>query len=206
MCVVLPFFRKVLLDGGEMSRNTYFSPLEIALTSVMCALWAILNFTLGPLSFRLLGLPIIHDFAAFFTLLLATWATGKPGTASLVGIIGTVIVLSVGGPLPNVGFAASAVLFDAMMSITHHKIYGKALNMIAATLTTIVSAYFAGVLIGIFLMSKQLDLATLYFAATIWGGWHMAGGVVSVAITLPIIGILEKANVGKIRGDKEKGN
>jgi len=185
-----------------MSRNTHFPAVDIALTSVLCALWAILNLTLGPLSFRLLGLPIFHDFAAFFTLLLVTWVTGRFGTASLVGIIGSVIVLLVGGPLPNIGFAASAILFDLAMSANHHKLHVRAYDMIVATLATLVSAYFAGVIIGVFLMNSPLDLTTLRTALTIWGGWHLLGGIISILITLPIIGILEKANVRKIKGDR----
>lgn len=185
-----------------MSHNTHFPPADIALTSVLCALWAILNLTLGPLSFRLFRLPIFHDFAAFFTLLLVTWVTGKFGTASLVGIIGSIIVLLVGGPLPNVGFAASAILFDLAMSASHHKLHVAAYDMIVATLATLVSAYFAGVIIGVFLMNSPLDLETLYTALTVWGGWHLVGGIISLAITLPVIGILEKANVRKIKGDR----
>jgi len=160
-----------------------------------------LNSTLGPLSFRLLGLPVFHDFAAFFTLLLVAWVTGKFGTASLVGLIGSVIVLLVGGPLPNIGFAASAILFDLAMSANHHRLHVKAYNMIVAALATLVSAYFAGVIIGVFLMNRPLDLTTLHTALTLWGGWHLVGGIMSILIALPIIGILEKANVGKIKRD-----
>lgn len=183
-----------------MSHNTHLPPADIALTSVLCALWTILNFTLGPLSFRLFGLPIFHDFAAFFTLLLVIWVTGRSGTASLVGTVGSIIVLLVGGPLPNIGFAAAAILFDVAMSGSRHKLHVRAYDMIVATFATLVSAYFAGVIIGVFLMNNPLNLETLHTALTIWGGWHLVGGILSVTVTLPIIGILEKANVRKIKG------
>ena len=112
-----------------MNGKTYFTTIDIALASVFCALWVVLTSTLGRLSFQLLGLPVLHDFAAFFTLLLVTWITGKFGTASLVGLIGSILVLLAGGPLPVVGFAASAIVFDLLMSANHHKIYPKVYSM-----------------------------------------------------------------------------
>lgn len=178
-----------------MSDKTLFSTADIALASVFCALWVVLNLTLGPLSFRLLGLPILHDFAVFFTLLLVVWATGKFGTASFVGVVGSLIVLLAGGPLPVVGFAVSSILFDVLMSANHHKLTTRQYNMVIAALATMVSAYFAGVFIGVFVVNGAFD-----WALTFWGGWHLVGGIISVAITLPIIGVLEKANVRRMKG------
>jgi hypothetical protein len=37
---------------------------------------------------------------------------------------------------------------------------------------------------------------------TIWGGWHMVGGILTIVITLPIIAALEKANIRKIKNSK----
>jgi hypothetical protein len=71
-----------------MNKKTRFTAVDIALVSIFCALYVVLNITLGSLSFRLLGLPVLHDFAVFFTLLLVIWVTGRFGTASLVSIIG----------------------------------------------------------------------------------------------------------------------
>jgi len=49
------------------------------------------------------------------------------------------------------------------------------------------------------LMGMSLDMATLQWALTFWGGWHLIGGIVTVAITLPVIGVLEKANIRRIK-------
>lgn len=182
-----------------MSSQTYFKALDITLISVFCALWPTLNLTLGPLGFAWLRLPIFCDFAAFFTLLLVSWATGKFGTASVVGIIGSTIVLLIRASPHIIGFAASAIVFDILMSANHHKLHAKAYNMVVAALVTAVSAYFAGVVIGIFFMNKPLDWATLEWALTFWGGWHLVGGIMSIAVTMPILGILEKANVRRIK-------
>jgi len=182
-----------------MIDKAHFTTVDIALISVFCALWVALNLTLGPLGFAWFGLPIFCDFAVFFTLLLATWATGKFGTASLVSIIGSIIILLIRPSPHTIGFVASAILFDTLMLANHHKLYAKAYNMTIAAFVTMVSAYFAGVIIGTFFTNKPPDWATLELALTTWGGLHLMGGIISIVITLPIIGILEKANVRKIK-------
>jgi NADH:ubiquinone oxidoreductase subunit 5 (subunit L)/multisubunit Na+/H+ antiporter MnhA subunit len=123
--------------------------------------------------------------------------TGRFGTSLLVGIIGSVVAILLGGPPVILGFAASAVIFDLLMSANHHKIRIATYNLTIAAIATMVSAYFAGVLIGVFFTPNQ----TLQWALTTWGGFHVVGGIITVAITLPIILALEKANVRKIKGD-----
>ncbi|MGQ9743177.1 MAG: hypothetical protein ACUVQW_01035, partial [Candidatus Bathycorpusculaceae bacterium] len=75
-----------------------------------------------------------------------------------------------------------------------HKIQLKAYSLVIATLTTLISAYFAGAVIGIAFMNRPAD-----WALTFWGGWHAAGGIISIVIAFPVIGVLEKANVRKIK-------
>jgi len=183
---------------GEMNGKTYFHPVDIALIGVFCALWAILSLTLGRLSFALLRLPVLHDFAAFFTLILVAWATRKFGTAALVGIIGSIMVLLVGGPFVNMGFAASAIVFDTLLLANRHRLNSSVYSIVISVLATLVSAYLAGVLIGVFLMNSPLEWATVNWALIYWGPWHLVGGIISIAIGFPIIGILEAANVRKI--------
>ena len=181
-----------------MSSRTYLTTVDIALTGVFCALWIVLNLTLGPLSFRLFGLPILHDFGVFFTLLLVAWVTGRFGTSLLVGIIGSMVAILLGGPpIPILGFAASAVVFDVLMSANHHKVRLAMYSLTVSVIATILSAYFAGVLVGVFFMGNGLE-----WALTVWGGWHAVGGVVSIALTLPIIVSLEKASVRDVKGER----
>jgi hypothetical protein len=52
------------------------------------------------------------------------------------------------------------------------------------------------VVIGLFFMGMGLQLALVF-----WGVWHAIGGVLAVVITFPVIALLEKANVRKIKGD-----
>ena len=171
-----------------------FGPADVALTGVFCAVWAVLNRTLGPFSVAVLGVPVLHDFAVFFTLLVAVWATGKAGVASLVGVIGSLLALALGMPLVVLGFTAGAFVFDAVLIVSHHKIALNIGSIAVAIVATLASAYFAGVLIGLFILSMPV-----FWVLSVWAVWHLVGGIFTVAVTLPVIGMLEKANVRVIR-------
>jgi hypothetical protein len=179
-----------------MTNNIHFATIDVALTGMFCALWVVLNLTLGPLSFALLADPILHDFGVFFTLLFVVWITGRAGTSSVTGIIGAPVAMLISGMPLMIGFAPSAVLFDLLMTANHHKIRMKAYSLTVTAIATILCAYIAGVVIGVFFTPGQ----TLQWALTFWGGWHLVGGVLTVVVTFPIILALEKANVRKIIG------
>jgi len=183
---------------NEMSNKARLTPQDTALTGIFCALWVVLNLTLGPLSFQLLGLPILHDFGVFSTLLLTAWVTERFGTSSIVGIIGSILAIFLGGQPLIICFAASAVIFDLLLFANQHRIRIAIYSLTIAAVATTVSAYFAGVLIGVLFTTNQ----TLQWALTFWGGWHLVGGIMTVAITFPIILSLERANVRKIKGGR----
>jgi hypothetical protein len=178
------------------TKKTRFTTMNIALISIFSALWIALNLTVAPLGFRLLGLPIIHSVIIFLTLLLVVWATGQFGAASSVGIIGSIIVLLAGGPLPVLGFAAASIIFDVMLVANHHRLNMKPYSLAIALLATVVCSYFAGVVNGIFFIPNM----GLAFAVTVWGSWTIVGGIIGFAMALPIIGALERANVKKVKG------
>lgn len=180
---------------GTQTKKTRFTTMNIALISIFSALWIVLNFTVAPFGFQLLRLPIIHGVIIFLTLLLVVWATGQYGAASSVGIIGSIIVLLAGGPLPVLGFAAASILFDVILVANHHKLNMKPYSLAIAALATIICAYFAGVLNGIFILNQAL-----VFAVTVWGSWTIVGGIIGFAMALPIIGALERAHVKKVKG------
>jgi len=170
-------------------------PVDIATIAIFSAMWAILNITVGPLGFTLFHLPIFCDFSVYFTLLLATWASGKTGIPSMVGIIGAIIVLAMRpASTQMIGFLASAIIFDALMMLCKHEVNLKPYNIFVATAATLTSAYFAGVMIGTVFMERSLD-----WALTFWGVWHLIGGIISLIIALPVIGVLEKAKVKGVK-------
>jgi hypothetical protein len=182
-------------------KRAWFTTVDVALIVVFSALWAALNLTIGKLGFTLFRLPIFCDFAVFFTLLLTVWMVGKFGAASIVGIIGAIIVSFLAPSAHLIGFSASSILFDVLMLVNKHRLRLKIRDLWVAASVTVISAYFAGVVIGIFFMGRPLDEATLQWALTIWGGWHLVGGIIGAVIALPIIGVLEGANVRRIKGD-----
>jgi hypothetical protein len=79
------------------------------------------------------------------------------------------------------------------------KIRNSIYSLTTAAIATILSAYVAGVLIGVLITPNS----GLQWALTFWGGWHVVGGIFTLAVTLPIIVTLEKANVRKIKGDRD---
>lgn len=165
--------------------------VDIATIVVFSAIWAVLNLTVGPLGFTLFRLPIFCDFAVYFTLLLATWTSGRAGVPSAVGLVGALIVLAVRpGSTQMIGFLASAILFDVLMSLCKHKIVFRPYNITVAAIATMISAYFAGVVIGTVFMSRSLE-----WALTFWGVWHLIGGVISLIVAVPVVGVLERAKV-----------
>jgi hypothetical protein len=179
-----------------MVKKPYLTAADAAITGLFCTLWIALNVTLGPLSFSLTGLPILHDFAVFFALLLVTWMTGRFGTSSMTGIIGAPLSMLVSGIPVMIGFAPSAVIFDLVMIANHHKIRISWYSLTVAAIATVISAYIAGLLIGLIFLGYGL-----LFAATFWAGLNATGGIMTVAITFPLIVALEKADVRKIKGD-----
>ncbi len=177
-----------------MGEIVHLTGKDIALTGMFSALFVVLNLTLGPLSFRLVSLPVLHDIGVFLTLLLTTWVTRKFGPSLVVGIVGSVIAILAGGPIIIVGFAISAVLFDLLMSACRHNIQLSKFSLGVTISVTLISAYFAGAIIGIFFMGNGI-----VWAISVWGGWHLVGGILALCVTLPIIVGLEKSGVRKLR-------
>ncbi|MBS7615680.1 hypothetical protein KEJ45_00560 [Candidatus Bathyarchaeota archaeon] len=173
----------------------HFKPLDIASIAIFSAIWAVLNLTLGRLGFTLFQLPIFCDLSVYLSLLLATWVSGKTGTPSAVGVIGAMIVLTIQpSSTQMIGFLTSAIIFDALMIFCKHRISIKPYNMAVATIATMISAYFAGVVIGTVFMGRSLE-----WALTFWGVWHLIGGIIGLIIAIPVIGALEKAKAKEVK-------
>ena len=170
---------------------------NVALISIFSALWVALNLTVAPLGFALLHLPVIHSIIIFVMLILVVWATGQYGAASLVSIIGSVIVVFANPSVaPVLGFVPAALIFDLILLVNHHRVNKKPINIGVAVLASILCAYVAALVNGLLI----LNLAWM-FTLTIWAGWNILGALIGAAIILPIIAALEKANVRKIKAE-----
>jgi len=170
--------------------------VDIALISVLSAMWIVLHIYFGPIGFQMFHLPIFCDISAFVTLIIAIWIIGKFGGASTIGIIGSLIVMGIRAKPFQLGFLASAIIFDILCLIIQHKPLKGIGNVLGLSVITVTSAYIAGIIIGTVFMAGDI-----WWALTFWGGWHAVGGLLSVIIALPIIGSLEKAGVRRLKGE-----
>lgn len=168
----------------------------IAFIGIFSGLWAALNLTIGPLGFTLFRLPIFCDVASYFPLLVTVWFLGKYGSATGVGIIGSLVTFFLRpGSTQMIGFAVSAVLFDLLMLFLKHNISFNIRNVLGVSIITLVSAYIAGFVIGAFIM-----MGGVVWALTVWAPLHAAGGFLSIIISYPILVALEKSGVKKFVG------
>ncbi|MGB9778825.1 MAG: hypothetical protein ACPLW8_05415 [Candidatus Bathyarchaeales archaeon] len=173
-----------------------FKTVDVALVGFLSAMWVVLHLYFGPIGFQLFHLPIFCDISAFLTLIIAIWIIGKFGGASAIEIIGSLIVLGIRAAPFQLGFLVSAIILDILCLAIRHKPLKGTRNVLALSFFTMISAYIAGVIIGVFFMAGGI-----YWALTFWAGWHMIGGLLSVIIASPIIGALEKAGVRALKGE-----
>lgn len=180
---------------AQTTKNRF--SVNIAYISIFSALWVILNLTIAPLGFALLHLPVIHSLIIFFMLMLVVWVSGQIGVASAVSVIGSVIVVLVNpSVLPVLGFIPAAVLFDLLLLVNHHKVSLKAVALAIVILASVVCAYVAAVVNGFLILS--LDAT---FTLTVWAAWNVLGALIGVAIALPIIAALERAQVKRVKAE-----
>lgn len=168
----------------------------IAFIGIFSGVWAALNLTIGPLGFTLFRLPILCDVASYFPLLVTVWFLGRYGSATSVGIIGSLVTIFLRpGATQMIGFAVSAIIFDLLMFSLKHNIGFNIRNVLGVSIITLISAYMAGFVIGAFIM-----MGGVVWALTVWGPMHAAGGLLSIIVSYPILVALEKSKVKKIVG------
>ncbi|MEM2145469.1 MAG: hypothetical protein QW279_08905 [Candidatus Jordarchaeaceae archaeon] len=170
---------------------TYFKTKDIAAITVFAALWGVLNSLISPIFFRMFNLPFMCDLIGFSSLILATWYVKRPGTATTVGIIATLINFIL---LPSathfLGFTAASAVFDFFTFMVGYKRIFKINFLGSITLFTIsvISAAFAGVIIALFFMTPV--------ALNKWGGvvgWaalHAIGGVLGGTLGIILMNAL----------------
>lgn len=169
--------------------------VTIALISIFSAFWVVLNLTIAPLGFAIFHLPVVHSLIIFFMVILVVWATGQYGAASAVSVIGSVIVALVNPQvLPVLGFVPAAFIFDLILLLNHHNVTLKPTSIALSFFTAIICAYVAAVVNGVVILSLALT-----FTLTVWAGWNVLGGIIGVIIALPIVGVLEKAQVKRMK-------
>ncbi|MGD8545801.1 MAG: hypothetical protein PVH12_06450 [Candidatus Bathyarchaeota archaeon] len=161
----------------------YFGPRDLTGITIFAALWGVLNVTISPAFFNIFHLPFACDLIGFASLILATWWSRKIGTATFVGLIALVINLIVRPyALHFFGFLAASIVFDLLtfMMGYNHLFEKRHIGSIALLFTSIFSAAFAGLVIGLFFMPSQ---ALIQWGGVIgWAGLHAVGGIIGGTI------------------------
>jgi hypothetical protein len=178
---------------------TYFRTRDLACVSIFAALWGVLNVTISPMFFQIFHLPFACDLIGFSSLILAVWWSRKIGTASFVGFIALIINMIVRpAALQFFGFLAASILFDVLTFASGYDLIfkKKLIGSIILFVISVISATFAGLIIGSFFM---VPAALIQWGGVLgWSGLHAIGGVIGGAIGITIINALN------IRGFKNE--
>lgn len=172
----------------------YFNTLDMSAVAICGALWGVLNVLFAPLFFRATGMPFLCDLIGFAVLIVGAWWARKPGFLTIVGVLATVINLSLGAGIQFIGFLAASAFFDVTLTVIG---YGRAFKKPAHTalsmmIVTIVSAAVAGIVIGSLFIS---GVALARWGVVGWAGLHVIGGVIGGFIGISLVSALKKRRI-----------
>ena len=175
----------------------YFSNRDITAVTMSATLWAVLNWLITPIFWNLTHLPILCDMIGVSLLVLTAWWTGKPGAASFMGALATLLNYVLRPDSPHfVGFTVASVFFDiAVSAIGNERVMGggKLGNAVLMSIS-VLSAMVAGSIIGAFFMNPQI-LSAMFGGAAIFAVIHGAGGLVGGVLGVLIVRGLEARQV-----------
>lgn len=158
------------------------------------AFWAILNTLLSPIFWQVTHMPFLCDLLAFTSLIVVTWLTRKFGSATLTGIIASILTLIIRpAAFHMLGFIAASIVFDVLnKAIGYSNCFNK--NRIVGSfilvLTSVFSGAIAGGIIGIFFMSFEALVGIIIFS-----GLHAFGGLLGGLLGVILVRALEIRNV-----------
>jgi hypothetical protein len=181
-----------------MKQTVYLDSYNIATIALCASFWGILNSVFSPIFFRITGLPFLCDFTGFATLIIAAWWTRKFGIITAIGLVATAInfIFNPGG-IHFLGFLASSFLFDSLISIIGYRnSNGGQIRLILTFIPiSIISAAFAGYLIGLFFLPYQTMAS--WGGAIGWAGLHALGGVIGGIIGVSLVLALDSRKIQK---------
>ena len=170
-----------------------FNTRDLTIIALFSAVWGVSNSLFSPVVFRMFGLPILCDIIGFACLIVVVWRVRKLGSATMVGIIATLInFLFNPSGVHFLGFTASAIVFDVIARIigydSQERYYSTLLIM-----NSVISAAVAGLIIGTFFMPSP---ALMKWGGVIgWGGLHAVGGFLGGFIGAILITALSRRGV-----------
>lgn len=170
---------------------TYFKTRDVAGITVFAALWGVLNPIISPVFFQFFHLPFLCDLIGFATIILVVWFVRKVGTATLTGIIATILNLTIRPDLTNfLGFTAASIVFDVLAYLIGYKVLfrKRLLGSFCLFTISVFSATVAGIIIGSFFMDPIL--LQRWGGILIWAGLHAVGGVLGGVLGVTLINAL----------------
>lgn len=159
---------------------TYFSTRDIAAIAICAALWGTLNITISPVFWTLTRLPFACDLIGFTCLIIAVRWTRRAGTATLVGVIATIINLLLRPSAPHfIGFTAASVVFDGLSwLIGYRRMFAQPISsLVGVIVLSVVSGGVAGFIIGHLFMDSAI-IVNVYGTPFIFAGLHAFGGLI----------------------------
>jgi len=166
----------------------YFNSREIAAISLSAALWAVFNWLVSPIFWQLTHLPILCDMVGVTILIVTLWWTRKPGAASVMGCIATILNFILRPTAFHfIGFTVACAFFDiASHLIGYRNMLDRGLmSHMSLVALSVVSTAMAGLIIGSFFLNPSF-LASAFggvlFFAAIHGGGGLIGGILGIVI------------------------
>jgi len=175
----------------------YFSSREIAAIALSSALWAVINWTVAPVFWNLTHLPILCDMAGISLLTLIVWWVRKPGAATLMGVIATILNFMLRPEATQfLGFTAASLVFDVLVSaVDYWNILNRRLVSTVSLFTiSVLSTLVAGFIIGTFFMNPMF-LSNMFGGVTFFAALHGAGGLIGGILGLIFVRGLEARRV-----------
>ncbi|MDQ1280741.1 MAG: hypothetical protein QG670_2004 [Thermoproteota archaeon] len=158
----------------------YFNSKDVAIIALCAALWGVLNAIFSPIFFQMFGLPFLCDLIGFTALTITVWWTRKLGSATMVGLIATIINFIFNpAAITFLGFTAASIVFDAMSWLIRYKNEFRKATYTFVSMTSIstLSAAVAGFIIGTLFMTGSPVLAK-WGGALGWAALHAVGGII----------------------------
>ena len=176
---------------------THFSTRNIAAIALSASLWAVLNWLIAPIFWQLTHLPILCDMMGTSLLVLTIWWTRKPGAASLMGLVATVLNFILRpGAVHFLGFTAASIVFDAAAVMLGYKssLDRGLVSSVILVMVSLLSTIVAGIIIGTFFMNPMF-LSKMFGGVAFFAGLHGVGGIIGGSLGMIIIRGLERRKV-----------
>ena len=175
----------------------YFSSRDIAAVALSASLWAVLNWTVTPIFWNLTHLPFLCDMIGVSLLILTVWWTRKPGAATLMGILATILNFMLRpGAAHFLGFTAASIVFDATARAVGYKnsLDRRLVSSVILVAFSLLSTLVAGLIIGSFFMNPMF-LSKMFGGVALFAALHGAGGIIGGALGVTIVRGLEARRV-----------